>query len=188
MLRATVQHIENAVPAAKDLDELFKENYRAVYHAAYRVTRSEEDAEDILQVVFLKVLGHELPTEFHRNPKGYLCQIAVNESLNLLRWRKRQRLKDDVDVYGLEIPIPAGESSPEGDREQRLRKAMARLKPKAAEILKLHYEQGHSDAEIAKMLGQSRCSVAVTLNRARARLKELMRIPGNCDEARPERY
>jgi RNA polymerase sigma-70 factor (ECF subfamily) len=178
MSRATVQHIASVTPSAREFEELFKEHYRAVYHAAYRVMRSEEDAEDILQVVFLKMLGRELPVEFRRNPKGYLCQIAVNESLNLLRWRKRQRLKDDVDVYGLEIPVLADGPSTEDDREQRLRKAMARLKPEAVEILKLHYEQDLSDAEIAKVLGKSRSNVAVTLNRARARLKELMCIPG----------
>jgi RNA polymerase sigma factor (sigma-70 family) len=42
------------------------------------------------------------------------------------------------------------------------------------EILVLRYEHNYSDAEIAGMLGKSRGTVAVTLNRARARLKKLL--------------
>lgn len=42
------------------------------------------------------------------------------------------------------------------------------------QMLDLFYWQGYSDAEIAKRLGKSRGAVAMTLNRARARLRELM--------------
>jgi RNA polymerase sigma factor (sigma-70 family) len=51
---------------------------------------------------------------------------------------------------------------------------MTDLKPKAAEILLLHYKHNYSDAEIAKMLGKSRGTIAVTLYRIRARLRKLM--------------
>src|SRR2546425_432149 len=43
-----------------------------------------------------------------------------------------------------------------------------------AEMLVLCYDHGYSDAQIADMLGRTRGAVAVTLHRARARLKELM--------------
>jgi RNA polymerase sigma factor (sigma-70 family) len=52
---------------------------------------------------------------------------------------------------------------------------MAKLSPSAVEILILRYEHNFSDAQIAKMLGKSRGTVAVTLYRARARLKKLLR-------------
>jgi RNA polymerase sigma factor (sigma-70 family) len=52
--------------------------------------------------------------------------------------------------------------------------SVAQLNPKAVEILILHYEHSYSDAQIAKMLGKSRGTIAVTLYRARARLKKLM--------------
>jgi RNA polymerase sigma factor (sigma-70 family) len=51
---------------------------------------------------------------------------------------------------------------------------MTKLRPRAVEILVLHYEHNYSDAEIAKMLGTSRGTVAVSLFRSRARLKKLL--------------
>jgi len=42
------------------------------------------------------------------------------------------------------------------------------------EILILHYEHDYSDAQIGKLLGTSRGVIAVTLYRARARLKKLL--------------
>jgi DNA-directed RNA polymerase specialized sigma24 family protein len=43
------------------------------------------------------------------------------------------------------------------------------------EVLVLRYEHDYSDAEIARLLGKSRGAVALTLFRARARLKKLLR-------------
>jgi RNA polymerase sigma factor (sigma-70 family) len=45
--------------------------------------------------------------------------------------------------------------------------ALAQLSPQAVEILILRYEHHYSDAEIAKLLGTSRGSIAVRLYRAR---------------------
>ena len=58
--------------------------------------------------------------------------------------------------------------------QQRVVHAMAQLNPRAVEMLILRYEHDYNDAEIAKMLGTSRGAVAVTLYRARARLKKLL--------------
>jgi RNA polymerase sigma-70 factor (ECF subfamily) len=57
---------------------------------------------------------------------------------------------------------------------QNLLDSIAQLKPRAVEILLLRYAHDFSDAQIAKMLGKSRGTIAVSLYRARARLRKLM--------------
>jgi RNA polymerase sigma factor (sigma-70 family) len=52
---------------------------------------------------------------------------------------------------------------------------MTELSPKAAEILILRYVHGYSDAEIAKFLGTSRGTIAVSLFRSRSRLRKVIR-------------
>jgi RNA polymerase sigma factor (sigma-70 family) len=59
---------------------------------------------------------------------------------------------------------------------------MAELHPKAAEILVLRYVHGYTDAEIAKLLGTSRGTVAVSLFRSRLRLRKSIRRMGDNDE------
>jgi RNA polymerase sigma-70 factor (ECF subfamily) len=56
-----------------------------------------------------------------------------------------------------------------------IRRAIAQLAPRTAEIFALHYFEGYSNPEIAQMLGLSAAGVAVTLHRTRTRLQEEIR-------------
>ena len=68
---------------------------------------------------------------------------------------------------------------PEG-KIRRLYEAIAELEPDAAELLLLRYMHNKSDAEIARMMGKSRGTVALKLFRSRARLRKLLRAkPGD---------
>jgi RNA polymerase sigma factor (sigma-70 family) len=83
-----------------------------------------------------------------------------------------------VDLDAFEIPAPPDtrdEARGREERHARLMAAVTTLKPRAVEILVLHYKHGYSDAQIAALLGTSRGVVAVTLYRIRARLKTLLR-------------
>jgi RNA polymerase sigma factor (sigma-70 family) len=102
----------------------------------------------------------------------------VNVSLNVLRARKRQKLVGGVEQ--LEIPArQVDEAGNERDEfHERLMDAITHLKPRAVEILLPHYKHDYSDAQIAKLLGTSRGTIAVTLYRIRARLKSLLRSAG----------
>jgi RNA polymerase sigma-70 factor (ECF subfamily) len=77
-------------------------------------------------------------------------------------------------------------ADPITDREDELQRslvdAIAQLRPRAVEILILRYTHGYSDAQIARMLGKSRGTIAVTLYRARARLRKLLSANRTGDE------
>jgi RNA polymerase sigma factor (sigma-70 family) len=156
----------------QDLEEIFREHSRLVYRTAYSITGSWQDAEDVLQNVFLKLLEREGSLEFTTSAGAYLYRAAVNLSLNVVQSRKRQELTDDADSF--ELPAPAPASSLDDEMRRILMDAIAQLRPRAVEILILHYEHNYSDAQIAKMLDTSRGVIAVTLYRARARLKKLV--------------
>jgi RNA polymerase sigma-70 factor (ECF subfamily) len=144
-----------------------------MYRTAFSVTGSRPDAEDVLQNIFLKLLQREVPLEFRTNPKAYLYRAAVNRALDVVRSRRPQRFSNDIE--SLEAVVDSNSASSEReDMQRRLLDAIAQLRPRAVEILILHYEHGYTDAEIAKMLGKSRGTIAVTLYRTRARLKRLL--------------
>lgn len=169
-------------PVAAEFEEIFREHSRMVYRTAFTITGNHPDADDVLQNIFLTLLEREFPLDFRTSARAYLYRAAVNMSLKVIRSRKRRRLADGVEL--LEAPPPLTEANPDEETRRSLREAIARLKPRAVEILILRYEHGYSDAEIAKMLGKSRGTVAVTLYRARAKLKKLLRVhSGGNDEA-----
>jgi RNA polymerase sigma-70 factor (ECF subfamily) len=104
----------------------------------------------------------------------------VNISLNLIRGRKRSNFTEEVEE--LEDASTAEETRGQREVRQRLRTAMAELHPKAAEILVLRYVHGYTDAEIARLLGTSRGTVAVSLFRSRLRLRTSIRKMGEHNE------
>jgi RNA polymerase sigma factor (sigma-70 family) len=171
MSRATVRSASGAA-LTQDFEEIFREHSKLVYSTAYSITGSRQDAEDVLQTIFVRLLQRDLPVEFHKNLKGYLYRAAVNVSLATIRSRSRQKIADGVE--DLEDTAHGSVSSPDDEAKRRLTQAIAALNPRAVEILILRYEHDYSDTEIAKMLGKSRGTIAVTLYRARARLKKLL--------------
>src|SRR5436309_13806469 len=88
---------------AQELEELFRKHYQLVYRTAYGVTGSAEDAEDVLQSLFLRFVGRGFPTDLRNSPKGYLYRAAFNLSLNILRARKRHPSADDAER--VETPV-----------------------------------------------------------------------------------
>jgi RNA polymerase sigma factor (sigma-70 family) len=161
--------VEGLEPA---FEEMFREHYRMAYRTAKGVIGSSQDAEDVAQTIFLRLLHREFPAELVQNPRAYLYRAAVNESLNVIRSRKRSLLTGDADR--IEAPSAAATDSAE-EIHQRLYEAVAQLSPSAAHMLVLRYVHKYSLAEIAKLLGTSRSTIAVTLFRSRARLKKLLR-------------
>ena len=141
-----------------------------IYRTAYGVTGHREDAQDVLQTLFLRLLRRELPRDFRQNPKAYLYRAAVNLSLDTLKARRRRRVVSDTECAHLPSPVV----EPQDEDHERLYEAVAALAPRNREILILRYVHDYTDAEIAKMLGKSRAAVAVCLFRSRVLLKKLL--------------
>ena len=158
---------------------MFLEHCQMLHRTAYAITGHRQDAEDVLQSIFVNLLRRGVTRDVRQHPARYLHRAAVNLSLNVLRTRKRRRLVYGIDT--LEIPAPVEEREDvreRAERHERLMVAMASLKPRALEILLLHYKHDYSDAQIAALLGTSRGTIAVALFRIRARLRTLLRTAG----------
>lgn len=162
-----------------DLEGLFAAHHADVFRAAWRVTGDEQDAEDVVQTVFLR-LARRAPIESMQNPSAYLRRSGVHAALDLVRARGRRKVIP-IDKGDSPMPIPAPEPALEreavGELRERLRRALARLSPRSAEIFALRYFEGFSNREIAEQLGTSASSVGVTLHRARAQLRDELGAP-----------
>jgi RNA polymerase sigma factor (sigma-70 family) len=82
---------------------------------------------------------------------------------------------DGVELFDIPAtPASASDDARERNEYDRLTQAMARLTPRALEILLLFYKHDYSNAQIAEKLGTSPSVIAVTLFRIRARLRRLL--------------
>ena len=165
------------------VEAIFEQHRRVVFRAAYRITGNVEDAEDVLQTVFLNALRRATEGAgelFGEEPSRYLARSAINGALDVLRGR---RAIADVDQETAERAIEtaqdrAGDDAQDGAWQEelraRLRAALSTLAPNWAEIVALRYFEGYSNIEIAAVLGTSPSAVGVTLHRARARLRVVL--------------
>src|SRR5215471_19188980 len=106
----------NSQPLAEELEQLFRDHHELVYRTAYSVTGSAEDAEDVLQTVFLRLMRREHPPDLQRNPKGYLYRAAFNLSLNTVQSRRRHVLTNEAEKVGVETTVLNSDNAEELDR------------------------------------------------------------------------
>lgn len=171
MQATSVQNVAGE-PFSQEFEDLFQEHYVLVYRTAYGVTGRVEDAEDVVQTLFLRLLQRDRPRDFLTNPRAYLYRAAVNLSLTVVQRRQRRAMTEASEELATSMPARASDRAEELHR--KLYEAISSLKPKAASIVILRYLHNYSDAEIATLLGTSRGVIAVTLYRSRARLKRLL--------------
>lgn len=167
--------LPEATTQPRELESLFRENYEHVFRTAYRITGSASDAEDVLQTVFLRLIKSSEGIDHAESQKGYLLRAAVNASLDLVRSHTRSKSVaiDDVE-YDLTDNVRMSPEASAEDRELRklIQEAVARLGERAAEVFILRYFEGYDNREIAEVLGTSQMVVAVTLHRARSRMRK----------------
>jgi len=158
-----------------DLEKLFREHSELVYRSAFRITGRADDAEDVLQTVFLRLARQPEPLDLQPTPRAYLHRAAINAALDVVRVRRRT-----PSIPLEEMPGLSGVAA--GDQETRLQirhviqSAISSLNDRAAEIFTLKYLEGYENSEIAEMLGISPLVLPVLLHRARARVRNEIRV------------
>lgn len=155
------------------VEQLFAEHQQRVLRAAYRITGSMADAEDVAQSVFMRLLnGAGEPLE---NPGSYLYRAAINGALDLLRRRQADRIAPLDAAEG--IPSSLARDFPDSgtsadELRVALRKALTCVSPRAAEMFVLRYLEDRDNHEIAQLMQTSQAVVAVVLHQCRSKLKK----------------
>jgi RNA polymerase sigma-70 factor, ECF subfamily len=175
-LAAAIENIM-VTQAFAQLEEVFRAHQTCVLKAAYRLTGNMADAEDVLQSVFLRLTCGTVDSSRISNLQSYLHKSAVNAALDLIRSRG---CREDVPVEAADELESNPGISPERalsslEVKNWLRRQLATLNPRAAEMFVLRYFEGLDNPEIARSMNTSQAVVAVTLHRTRARLKKGLR-------------
>jgi RNA polymerase sigma-70 factor (ECF subfamily) len=175
-LRAIPGAKSDTVPSTMpELESLFREHHDRVFRAAYRITGSIVDAEDVLQTIFLRLSRRQGDVSLEPNPASYLHRAAINASLDLMRQRGRsESIPIDDVVPSLTANHKLNPESQRANRELRakIRQAISKLGEKSAEMFVLKYFEGYDNQEIARKMGTSAMVVGVLLHRARTRVKK----------------
>lgn len=172
--------IRRAKKGDSDAFRLLVEEYQtAVYRLALRMC-GESGAEDAAQEAFVAA-WRGLP-RFRGECKfsTWLYRLTTNAAIDYLRREQKQRTEGDVDDLSLADDSPSPQEQAErSETQQRVRKALAALSDEHRQILLLRYMQELDYGEIAQALHISEGTVKSRINRAKARLRELLAQEGN---------
>ncbi len=137
----------------------------AILRLSYAYLKNTQDAQDVCQTVFVKLLTEPRDFESPEHEKAYVLRMAANACKDLLRspWRKRVCGLDTV----LEVPAPEAE-------EGSVLAAVNQLPPRYRAVIYLHYYEGYQAAEIGEILGVPLGTVHTRLARGRAKLRTLL--------------
>ena len=170
---ATAAEIE--APATLDLAAVFRDHHAMVFRAACRITGNAGDAEDVLQTVFMRLVRRPADAEAVGNVESFLRRAAVNAALDVVRARTAASsvpLEDVEPSLAASAHLGPDRASASGELRRWLRETVARLSPRAAEMFALRFFEDRENGEIADLLGTTQGTVAVTLSRARDRVRK----------------
>ena len=153
-----------------DAAELFQCYGNSVYRLAWSYTGSRQDAEDVTQTVFLKLLEGRARLEMGKE-QAWLFQVTVNECRSLWRKLSRHRWEPLEEAAGLAAP-----------EERSVLKLVMDLPAGDRAVLYLFYYEGYSTQEVGELLGLSQTAVTTRLQRARKKLKERLEQEGYSHE------
>lgn len=127
---------------------------------------SKQDAEDVVQDVFLKLLNKTvfLKTDYE---KSYLMKMTANGCRNLL---KSPAHKTGVDLESATEELACFYELGEDDKE--LYDALMKMDETLRIPLYLHYYEDYSYKDVAKFLKLSESAVAMRIKRGKEQLKE----------------
>lgn len=135
-----------------------------IFRIAYQNLFSVEDAQDVVQDVFLKLLKQK-ENCFHdeEHLKAWLIKVTINQCLD---YKKSFFRKNTVALESFEIPYE--------QEERQLLEELSRLPKEERNVLYLHYYEGYTIKEIAGILGKKQNTVNSKLTRGRSKLKQIL--------------
>lgn len=163
------------VAAMPSWDELVRQHADRVYRLAYRLSGSQQDAEDLTQETFIRVfrsVHNYQPGTF----EGWLHRITTNLFLDMVRKRGRVRMEALPEDYDR---VPADEPDPEqiyhdARLDPDLQAALDSLAPEFRAAVVLCDIEGLSYEEVGATLGVKLGTVRSRIHRGRQALRDYL--------------
>ena len=158
-------------------EELYRQHARRLYSLVVRMIGSAQDAEDLLQEVFLQAY-RKLPGFRGESTLGtWLYRLTMNHCLDHLRGRqaKMSRATASIDEESVDEPAAPDPVVPSAISRMDLERAIEALPPGSKAAFLLHDVEGFEHQEIAAILGISEGTSKSQVHKARMKLRVLLR-------------
>lgn len=174
---ARLSALEGGRAVAARFESLIEPHYDVLYRAAYRLTRSVHDAEDLVQEVCVRAFARIDELENFERPRAWLLRVLQRLFIDQTRRYDRRYVQsiETADwsawVSDAADPVDAAEQS---STRRQLNRAWQHLDRMQQVLLALHDIEGYSLAELQQITGFKEGTLKSRLHRARVRLGKLV--------------
>lgn len=156
----------------KAFEELYRKFSPFVYGICLRYAKNRDEAQDILQDCFIKVMDRIEDYRFEGSFEGWLQRMAVNESLNYLRLGRSsfsEMDEDDADAEDVSADIVSNMTA------QQLLGEIGKMPDGYRTIFNMYVIEGYQHNEIAEILNITESTSRSQLKKAREYLIEIIK-------------
>jgi len=145
----------------------------------YRLIGGREEAEDLLQDVFIKAFKNMKSYDVTRKFSSWIYRIAHNEAVNYIKRKSLKRFISWEDITSTKDKLEGNKTEDGADKEwlrkeviQEVDEAMNNLPIKYKQVLVLRYYSDKSYEEISEILQKPVNTVGTLINRAKRKMAE----------------
>lgn len=158
--------------------EAIRPHLKRLYHQAYRLTQHQDDAEDLVQELLLRLYEKKIDLNSIDKLASWLLRSLYNQFIN--NYRKKSRLPlDDRDSNSEEIleSLALENESPHQLHENNytnhhLQQLIRQLNPDQQALISLHDIEGHNLTELSEVMDLPLGTLKSRLHRARKTLRD----------------
>ncbi len=174
----------------RGFEALLAPHVEYLYRLAYRFTGQRADAEDLVQDLLVKLYPRRAELEHIEQLRPWLTRTLYHHFIDQVRRSERNPLHNALDIVpeldggvGAD-PMSAG-ATESGVLQRQIATALAKLNPDQRVVVSLHDMEGYTLQELQAMLDTPIGTLKSRLHRARAALRETLRME---PLSPPERY
>lgn len=154
--------------------KLYSQYAKAMLNVAYRMVNDRDEAQDILQVAFVKIFKQLHSFKFESTLGAWIKRIVVNTGLNHLKKKNRQlEIEKQLGEERVEYLSTEEDAEPPYSMEQ-IRSAIHSLPEGYRVVFSLYAVEGYDHSEIADIVGCTESNSKSQYLRAKRKLKDIL--------------
>ena len=153
--------------------QLFDSFSRKMMGVCLRYSQSQEEAQDVLQMGFIKVFEKLHMYSSDGSLEGWIRKVIVNTALDNIR--KNKKFNDNIELDKVDFQLDnKSETGLEALSAKDLLKIIQEMPPGFRTVFNLYAIEGYSHKEIAEQLGVTVSTSKSQYSRARVYLQKII--------------
>jgi RNA polymerase sigma-70 factor (ECF subfamily) len=158
----------------KEFEQFFQEYYIPVLHYCGTIVKDMDDANDIVQQVFVSMWQKSEEINIHTSARAYLYKMVYNASLDFLKHEKI-KLRHRKEAPEINNVTAFSDKAAENELEEKIELAIAELPERCGKIFRMSRLKNLKYREIATVLNISEKTVENQMGKALKILREALK-------------